>query len=141
VVVEGEGVQGLTAPLLQAGARSVVATSWKIGDQATVAFVQSFYEALARRLPVADALRAAKLGAIRRGAKPNEWAVFTAVGDPLVEIPLRAPTSGFGVWVLLVALPIAAAGFAAVYFVRMRRLRTGEARGSPASVVARTHQR
>ncbi len=141
VVVEGEGVQGLTAPLLQAGARSVVATSWRIGDQATVAFVQAFYQALARGLPVADALRAAKLGAIRRGAKPNEWAVFTAVGDPLVKIPLRMPTSAFGVWALLVALPLAAAALAAVYFIRMRRLRTGEARGSPARVAARTHQR
>ncbi|MGH7536669.1 MAG: CHAT domain-containing protein [Gemmatimonadales bacterium] len=36
VVVDGEGVQGLTAPLLAAGARSVVATSWQVGDQLTV---------------------------------------------------------------------------------------------------------
>ena len=140
VVVEGEGVQGLTAPLLQAGARSVVATSWRISDQATVAFVQSFYQALAQGLPVTEALRAAKLGAIRRGAKPNEWAVFTAVGDPLVEIPLRMPPSAVGRWAWLVALPLAAAALAAAYFIRMRRLRSGE-RCSPAPVVARTHQR
>src|SRR5262249_42726552 len=93
VVVEGEGVQGLTAPLLQAGARSVVATSWRIGDQATVAFVESFYGALARGLPVADALRAAKLDSIERGANAKEWAVFTAVGDPLVQVPLVLPRS------------------------------------------------
>src|SRR5262249_5497368 len=128
VVVEGEGIQGLTAPLLQAGARSVVATSWRIGDQATVAFVQSFYGALAAGLPVGDALRAAKLEALRRGAKPSEWAVFTAVGDPLVQVPLRLPPSLPGRWAFLLALPIAVAGLAAAYLLRMRRGRSGEAR-------------
>ncbi len=128
VVVEGEGVMGLTAPLLQAGARSVVATSWRIRDQATVAFVKSFYDALARDLPVADALRAAKLDALGRGAAPNEWAVFTAVGDPLVRVPLRTPLVASG-WVgLLLALPVVAAAGAAAYFIRMRKLRTADAR-------------
>jgi CHAT domain-containing protein/tetratricopeptide (TPR) repeat protein len=129
VVVEGEGVLGLTAPLLQAGARSVVATSWRIGDQATVAFVKSFYDALARDLPVADALRAAKLDALGRGVGPNEWAVFTAVGDPLGRVPLRKPPLVASGWVSLVlALPVVAAAGAAAYFIRMRKLRTADAR-------------
>jgi len=135
-VVEGEGIQGLTAPLLQAGARSVVATSWRIGDAASVAFVESFYQALAGGLPVADALRSAKLDAIRRGAPPKEWAVFTAVGDPLVQVPLRRPASG--AWLLLVGLPVAAV---AGYFARRRRLRIDDARGSADPTAARTHQR
>lgn len=91
VVVEGEGIQGLTAPLLQAGARAVVATRWQVGDRRTVRFVESFYDALAGGLPLSDALRAAKLDAISRGAPPGEWAAFAAVGDPLVTVPLRAP--------------------------------------------------
>ena len=129
VVVEGEGVLGLTAPLLQAGARSVVATSWRIRDQATVAFVKSFYDALARDLPVSDALRAAKLDALGRGASPNEWAVFTAVGDPLVHVPLRKPPLLTPRWVSLVlALAVVAAVVIAAYFARMRRLRTADAR-------------
>ena len=93
VLVEGEGVQGLTAPLIQAGARSVVASQWRIGDRGTIAFVQAFYQALAEGLPVGDALRAAKLDALRRGAPPREWAAFTVVGDPLVRVALRAPSS------------------------------------------------
>jgi hypothetical protein len=98
--------------------------------------VESFYQALAGGLPVADALRSAKLEAIRRGAPPKEWAVFTAVGDPLVQIPLRRPASG--AWLLLLGLPVAAA---ARYLARRRRLRIDEARGSADPTVARTHQR
>lgn len=90
-LVTGEGVQGLTAPLLAAGARSVVATAWRIGDRPTVTLVHAFYSALARGLPVADALRAAQLDAIQRGAAPREWAAFTVVGNPLTRVGLRAP--------------------------------------------------
>jgi len=129
VVVEGEGVLGLTSPLLQAGARSVVATSWRIRDQASVTFVKAFYDALGRDLPVSDALRAAKLDALARGTRPNEWAVFTAVGDPLVRVPLRKPPLLATRWVSLglVLLAVVIAG-AAAYLVRMRRLRTADAR-------------
>lgn len=91
VTVVGEGVQGLTTPLLEAGARSVVATQWRIGDRSTVRLVHDLYAGLARGAPVADALREAKLTAMRRGAPPGEWAGFTVVGDPLVRVPLRLP--------------------------------------------------
>jgi CHAT domain-containing protein/tetratricopeptide (TPR) repeat protein len=91
VLVTGEGVQGLIAPLLQAGARSVVATAWRIGDQSAVPVVDAFYAALARGLPVAEALRSAKQQAVRRGDPPRVWAAFLAVGDPLVTVPLRGP--------------------------------------------------
>ena len=94
VVLAGEGVRGLTAPLLRAGARSIVATAWKVGDQSTVAFVDAFYRAVASGLAVSDALRAAKLEAIRRGRPPREWAAFTLIGDPAVRPPLRPPPAG-----------------------------------------------
>src|SRR5262249_31528423 len=121
-----EGVLGLTGPLLQAGARSVVATRWQIGDRAAVALVTSFYDALARGLPVADALRAAKLEALERGGGRNDWAVFTAVGAPLVRVPLRKPPLIPVKWMAL-ALALGVVVTAA-YFVRMRRLRSSDAR-------------
>ena len=120
VVVDGEGVQGLTAPLLQAGTRSVVATSWRIGDRSTVGLVEEFYNGLARRLPVSEALRAAKLEALRRGAPPSEWAAFTVVGDPLVRIPLEAPRPLRGWWL---AAPALAGALAAAYSLRKRKRR------------------
>jgi CHAT domain-containing protein len=120
VLVEGEGVQGLTAPLIQAGARSVVASQWRIPDRSTIAFIQALYQALARGQAVGDALRAAKLEALRRHVPPREWAAFTVVGDPLVGVPLRAP--GPGGWrpaAVAAGLVLGAAGLA--YARRGRR--------------------
>jgi CHAT domain-containing protein len=105
VLVAGEGIQGLTAPLLQAGARSVVATRWRIGDRAALAMIRPFYDALATGRSVGDALQAAKLAALHRGAPAREWVTFTAVGDPLVRIPLHRPRAPWEAW---------AAGFAVI---------------------------
>jgi tetratricopeptide (TPR) repeat protein len=119
VLVEGEGVQGLTAPLIQAGARCVVASQWRIADRGTVPFIQAFYQALSRGLPVGDALRQAKLDALRRGVAPREWAAFTTVGDPLVGVLLREPSPQL--WrsaTLLATLAVGSAGF--IYSRRRR---------------------
>ncbi len=113
VMVAGEGMQGLTAPLLEAGARSVVATQWRIGDRPTVRLVDDFYAGLGRGEPVAVALRSAKLAAIKRGAPAGEWAAFTVVGDPLVRVALTEPPprfpwvgTGVGATVILVAVAV-----------------------------------
>lgn len=99
VVVDGEGIQGLTAAFLEAGARSVVATSWRVGDRRTIRLVERLYAELARGKPLVEALRAAKLASLRRGAPQGEWAAFNAVGDPLVVVPLRTPAPRRGWWV------------------------------------------
>ena len=91
VVVGGEGIRGLTAPLLAAGARSLVATQWRIDDREVVPVVDAFYAALASGQPVIEALRTAKLRALGEGRSPSAWAAFSSVGDPLVTIPLRTP--------------------------------------------------
>ncbi len=120
VVVEGEGVQGLTAPLIQAGTRSVVASQWRIGDRSTIAFIQDFYQALTRGMPVGDALRAAKLDALHRGAPPREWAAFTIVGDPLVHVPLEAPWPRAWPSVVLAVVALAL-GAGSIVILRGRR--------------------
>jgi CHAT domain-containing protein/tetratricopeptide (TPR) repeat protein len=93
VTIAGEGVQGLTTPLVAAGARSVVATQWRVGDRSTVRLVADLYDGLARGLTVAEALREAKLAALRRGAPPGEWAGFTVVGDPMTKVALVRPST------------------------------------------------
>jgi CHAT domain-containing protein len=87
----GEGLQGLGSALLEAGTRALVATTWRINDREVVPLVDAFYAGLAQQQPVMEALRAAKLQALRNGALPRIWAGFTALGDPLVVVPLRPP--------------------------------------------------
>ena len=105
-LVRGEGLGGLTTPLLEAGARAVVATQWPIDDRATIHLVQDFYDALADGRSAGDALRAAKLASLARGARSNEWAAFTLVGDPLVRVPLRRPRGAFPAWLVPLALMV-----------------------------------
>jgi tetratricopeptide (TPR) repeat protein len=137
VMVAGEGMQGLTTPLLEAGARAVVATQWRIGDKPTVRLVADFYAGLGRGLPVVAALRAAKLAAIARGVPAGEWAAFTVVGDPLVRVPLREPAPRVIIWWWVGG---AAMVVLAVYLASRRRGRTEERNVLASVVVARTHQ-
>lgn len=98
--------------------------------------VEDFYAGLGRGLPVAEALREAKVAAIHRGAPAGEWAAFTVVGDPLVRVPLRESAPRFGKWL------IAGAGallLLAGYFVVRRRGRMSERTVRASDVVARTH--
>ncbi len=91
VLVAGEGVQGLTAPILAAGARAVVASQWEIGDRATVRFMHEFYRALAEGSPADEALRRAGVRMMNEGRSPTQWAAFTITGDPAVREQLTVP--------------------------------------------------
>ncbi len=119
VVVRGEGIVGLAAPLLEAGARTIALTRWSIGDRETVPLIAAFYAGLARGEPAAQALRSAKLDAIARGARATTWAAFTIIGDPTVLVPLSAPGPAMS-WVWLLVGVLAAALLAA--WIRRRRV-------------------
>jgi hypothetical protein len=138
VTVAGEGVQGLASPLVAAGARSVVATQWRVGDRSTVRLVEDFYDGLARSRPVAEALREAKLAAIRHGAPPREWAGFTVVGDPLARVALVVPGNRPRRTWLAIAGCVLLVGAAAYWAVR-RRGRSAERDVVPADVAPTHH--
>jgi CHAT domain-containing protein/Tfp pilus assembly protein PilF len=75
----GEGLVGLSWAFLRAGAHSVVAGLWDVTDLSTADLMSDFYGGLAKGIPPADALRAAKLNLIRsNGAyrKPFYWGPF-----------------------------------------------------------------
>ena len=86
VIVDGEGILGLTGPLLQAGAHSVVATLWPVNDRASAEFVTRFYGFLAGGYTATDALRLAQLDAIRRNLPTRDWAAFVLTGDGFVRV-------------------------------------------------------
>jgi hypothetical protein len=123
VVLRGEGIHGLTAPLLEAGARSIVATQWQIEDAAVLPVVEDFYSALADGLDVASALQAAQVSSIRRGDPGALWAAFTLVGNPDVTLVLRRPSTVSPYW--LAAILSLIVGVAAA--VRQSRNHDGRA--------------
>lgn len=77
-----DSVIGLANAFLIAGASSVVASLWRVSDEATVELMQTFYQHLIEKKPVNAALRAAQLRLIKRGrfAHPYYWAAFRATG-------------------------------------------------------------
>jgi CHAT domain-containing protein len=92
----GEGIIGLTRAFQYAGARSVLASLWRVEDEATSELMQRFYRHLRSGKPKDEALRAAQLELIRsplrvsdgRGgwtmrnaAAPYFWAALQLVGD------------------------------------------------------------
>lgn len=75
----GSEESSLAQAFLAAGARSVVATLWRVNDAAAVEMAESFYRHLRRGLPPEDALAFAQREAI--GTKRNfTWAAYTASG-------------------------------------------------------------
>lgn len=80
-LVGSEGIRGLATPLLEAGARSVVATQWEVGDAAAARLSADLHRALRAGEPVIDAARTARLASRRRGDSPASWAVLAVIGD------------------------------------------------------------
>lgn len=80
-LVRGEGVLGLSAAFLAAGARSVLSSLWEVPDRSTAGLMKDLYAALARGMGGAEALRLAKIAAIRsRHGHPRRWAGFVLTG-------------------------------------------------------------
>ena len=81
--VQGEGLVGLTRAVRIAGARSIVATHWKIDDESAKEIMLAFHEALRGGAAKDEALRQAMRKAQAQSATraPYYWAGFLLVGD------------------------------------------------------------
>ena len=92
----GEGLIGLTRAFQYAGARSVMASLWKISDRTTAELMVRFYKHLKEGKPKDEALRAAQMELIRGpiqvknekgeieeidASAPYYWAAFQIYGD------------------------------------------------------------
>jgi len=82
--VSGEGLIGLTRGFMYAGAPRVVASLWKVNDQATATLMKLFYERMLKDgLRPAAALRAAQIAMWKAepNAVPYRWGAFILQGD------------------------------------------------------------
>jgi CHAT domain-containing protein len=82
--IRGEGLTGLVRGVMYAGAPRVVASLWKVSDDATARLMEKFYRAmLVRHLSPATALRAAQIEMARDPdySHPRYWAPFTFQGE------------------------------------------------------------
>jgi len=81
---QGDDLVGLSRAFIHAGTPSVVASLWKVSDEATVEMMRSFYRNL-QAMPKAEALQQAQLGLAKSSAMisshPYFWAPFILVGD------------------------------------------------------------
>jgi CHAT domain-containing protein len=80
--IQGEGVRGLTTAFLFAGAKSVIASLWKVADESTSLLMIDFYNELLSGKSKAAALRSAKLNLLKneRYRHPYYWAPFVQIG-------------------------------------------------------------
>jgi CHAT domain-containing protein len=98
--VRGEGLLGLTRGFMYAGAASVVASLWKVDDEATAELMKEFYtNMLQRGMTKSDSLRAAQ-NTIRQRPEwhsPYFWAAFTLQGEfrPVIKSKAAFPTTVF----------------------------------------------
>jgi CHAT domain-containing protein/Tfp pilus assembly protein PilF len=82
--VKGEGLIGLTRGFMYAGAPRVIASLWKVDDEATTELMKLFYRnLLQKQIPASAALSAAQaeMRAQPRWRSPYYWAAFTLQGD------------------------------------------------------------
>lgn len=77
---EGDDMVGLNRAFIFAGAPTVVASLWKVDDEATAEFMSHFYSQLQRGK--ADALRFAQEELRKKYPSPYYWAAFVLTGDP-----------------------------------------------------------
>ena len=88
----GEGIQGLSRAFLFAGARSLVASMWKVEDEATAVLMGSFYHYLSQGFSKAESLRKAKISLIESEKfEPRQWAAFVLFGD--ADTPVGVTTN------------------------------------------------
>lgn len=122
--VRGEGLVGLTRGFMYAGASSVVASLWKVDDEATTQLMERFYSnMLERDMTPAAALREAQ-NSMRQDPhwrSPFYWAAFTLQGEYRQVIKPPGPVSASGrMKMILAAMLLASLGVAVWWLVRRR---------------------
>jgi CHAT domain-containing protein len=80
--VKREGLLGLTRGFMYAGAKSVIASLWRVSDKAAADLMREFYKAmLVDKQRPASALRSAQVTMWKEKRPPFYWAAFVLQGE------------------------------------------------------------
>lgn len=91
----GEGSLGLARAFIVAGARSVLAARWEVGDRAAARLMGAFYGALGRGHARDESLRQARVTAIAEGMPVRDVYAFVLHGAGSDPVPARIePVAG-----------------------------------------------
>lgn len=123
--VRGEGLIGLTRGFMYAGASSVIASLWKVDDEATAELMKRFYaKVLQEGMTPAAALRAAQ-NSIRQEPhwrSPYFWAAFTLQGEYRQIIkPARSSFTALTPTVVIGASALLLSGILLLWYRRRRQ--------------------
>ncbi len=80
-IENSEGLYGLQRSFLQAGAKDVVVSLWKVEDVMTKNLMTRFYTYMARHHTSRDALKLAQLDMLREYRSPRHWSAFVMLSD------------------------------------------------------------
>ncbi len=117
--IKGEGLMSLNNAFLQAGAKSVVSSLWRVDDTVTKILMTDFYSGMAsENLTSSEALRQAqiKLRKDPRFSSPFYWASFTAQGNFNTAPQL---SRSYNTWILAVGLGLIS--LCGIYWLRRSR--------------------
>jgi CHAT domain-containing protein len=125
--IRGEGLLGLTRGFMYAGASQVVASLWKVDDEATAEFMKHFYRSVLReQKPPVTGLREAQIALWqqKRWRSPYFWAAFVLKGDYKGGIKIAGTPAG--AWPVFILAAVAVASlFTAIYIVKRQKRRKG----------------
>jgi len=90
-----EGLPSLAEAWLEAGARAVICSQWRVEDRTTAELVKGFYAALAAGKNAGEALDAAEIKVRTQPghSAPRYWAGFVLLGDPETRVELLGGAS------------------------------------------------
>lgn len=78
---------GFVKAFLSSGVRHYIEMSWKIADEARLAFVKEFYKYLLREISVGEAVRLSRMKLVEiYGKESLFWAGYILYGDPALSI-------------------------------------------------------